>query len=68
MTLLDQLIEATLKRCDLGTIPGKLRFVEMTAKHISRIADPREREMYIIQVATMAGLPADTIRRQAVAR
>lgn len=61
MTLLDQLIEAASR--GLATVPGKVHFVNVTAKHIARIADSAEREFYVKRVANAVGIPMDTVRR-----
>ena len=66
MTLLDQLMEAASR--DLATVSGKIHYVQITAKHIARIADPGDRELYVQRVAKAVGIPMDTVRRQLTAK
>lgn len=66
--LVDRLMTATLRRCDLGTAQGKVRFVRVVARHVGRIPDPMKRGKYLLRMSEMTGIDILTIRREAVAR
>ncbi len=58
MKLLDRLMES----CDLSTLAGKTHFFNVTAKHVARLADPAERELYTRRVAQSMGFSVETVR------
>jgi len=45
------------RKYDLGTISGKLSYVQLMAKYLRWVTDPAERELYAQRVAQTSGLP-----------
>jgi len=62
--LMESIERGASRKYDLGTISGKLSYVQLMAKYLRWVTDPAERELYAQRVAQRSGLPVDTIHRQ----
>jgi hypothetical protein len=58
--LLDQLMIAVARNCDLGTFQGKCRFIHAIGKHL-RKSNPAEYDLYTQRVARIVDVRAETI-------
>ena len=61
MQLLDRLIVAASRNCDLGTLSGKVKFVRTIGKHMVGKSDLPECDHYAQRVAQMVGVPVETM-------
>ncbi len=62
--LMEYIDRGVSRKCDLGSISGKLSYVRKMEKYLRWIPDPAERELYAQRVAQKTGIPVETIRRQ----
>lgn len=62
--LMEYIDRGVSRKCDLGSISGKLAYLRKMEKYLRWIPDSAERELYAQRVAQKTGIPVEAIRRQ----